>query len=165
MLTVIRVLRAAFFLTLVVLPEAKAQQGDDEKQVSEALDALHAAASEANFDQYFELYAREAIFLGTDATERWTRDEFMEYTKTRFDTGTGWTYEMLERHVYIASGARTAWFDERLENAGLGETRGSGVLVKENGKWKVAQYNLTIPIPNGLSRDVVRQIRALADGF
>lgn len=165
MLTVIRVLRAAFFLTLVVLPEAKAQQGDDEKQISEALDALHAAASEANFDRYFELYAREAIFLGTDATERWTRDEFMGYTKTRFDTGTGWTYEMLERHVYIASGARTAWFDERLENAGLGETRGSGVLVKENGKWKVAQYNLTIPIPNGLSRDVVRQIRALADGF
>ena len=164
MLTVIRVLRAAFFLTLVVLPEAKAQQGDDEKQISEALDALHAAASEANFDRYFELYARKAIFLGTDATERWTRAEFMGYTKTRFDTGTGWTYEVLERHVYIASGAKTAWFDERLENEGLGETRGSGVLLKENGKWKVAQYNLTIPIPNELSRDVVRQIRALVDG-
>ena len=72
---------------------------------------------------------------------------------------------MLERHVYIASGAKTAWFDERLENEGLGETRGSGVLLKENGEWKVAQYNLTIPIPNELSRDVVRQIRALVDGI
>lgn len=165
MLNAIRVLRAVFLLTLVVLPEAKGQEANEGQRVSEVLDALHTAASQANFDRYFELYAREAIFLGTDATERWTRAEFMGYTKTRFETGTGWTYEVLERHVYIASGAKTAWFDERLENEGLGETRGSGVLLKENGEWKVAQYNLTIPIPNELSRDVVRQIRALVDGI
>ena len=164
MTTAVHALRAVMLSVLITVPEVRAQQSDDERRVSMVLDALHAAASEADLDRYFSLYAREAIFLGTDATERWTRGEFMNYTQARFAEGTGWTYEMLERHVYIASGADTAWFDERLENAGLGETRGSGVLVKENDKWKIAQYNLTIPIPNELSREVVRQIRALAGG-
>ena len=85
----------------------------------------------------------------------------MDYTKAVFDTSTGWTYHMLERHIVIAPSGRTAWFDERLENANLGETRGSGVLVMEGGSWKIAQYNLTIPIPNAMAGEVARTIRAL----
>ncbi len=141
-----------------------AGQDDVRDDVSATLDALHEAASEADFDRYFSLYAREAVFLGTDATERWTREEFMDYTKARFDAGTGWTYHMLERHIAIAPGGRTAWFDERLENANLGETRGSGVLVMEDGNWRIAQYNLTIPIPNEMAREVAERIRALTGG-
>ena len=141
-----------------------AGQDDARAEVSAVLDALHAAASEADFEGYFSLYAGEAVFLGTDATERWTREEFMDYTKARFDTGTGWTYHMLERHIAIAPGGATAWFDERLENANLGETRGSGVLVMEDGGWKIAQYNLTIPIPNEMAREVAQRIRALTGG-
>ena len=42
-----------------------------------------------------------------------------------------------------------AWFDEDLDTTRLGRGRGSGVLVRDpNGEWKVAQYNLSIPIPN-----------------
>ncbi|MCG8467130.1 MAG: nuclear transport factor 2 family protein [Gemmatimonadetes bacterium] len=141
-----------------------AQGASDRDAVSAVLDALHAKASEADFEGYFALYADEAVFLGTDATERWTREEFMTYTKARFDTGTGWTYHMVERHVSVAPDGQTAWFDERLHNDGLGETRGSGVLVREGEAWRIAQYNLTIPIPNDLARDVVRQIRAATGG-
>ena len=152
-------------LVAPALPAAPlAGQDDAGADVSATLDALHEAASEADFDRYFSLYADEAVFLGTDATERWTREEFMDYTKARFDTGTGWTYHMLERHIAIAPGGRTAWFDERLENANLGETRGSGVLVMEGGGWKIAQYNLTIPIPNEMAREVAERIRALTGG-
>lgn len=138
-----------------------AAQAYDVERVGSVLDGLHEAASEADFDRYFGLYASEAVFLGTDATERWTREEFMAYTKARFDTGTGWTYHVLERHINLAPDGETAWFDERLENAGLGETRGSGVLIVEDGDWKITQYNLTIPIPNEIARDVAAQIRAL----
>lgn len=152
-------------LVAPALPAATlAGQDNARADVSATLDALHEAASEADFDRYFSLYADEAVFLGTDATERWTRQEFMDYTKARFDTGTGWTYHMLERHIAIAPGGRTAWFDERLENANLGETRGSGVLVMEGGGWKIAQYNLTIPIPNEMAREVAERIRALTGG-
>ena len=153
------------FLIAPALPAAPlAGQDDARSEVSAILDALHEAASEADFDRYFSLYAGESVFLGTDATERWTREEFMDYTRARFDTGTGWTYHTLERHIAIAPGGRTAWFDERLENANLGETRGSGVLVMEDGGWKVAQYNLTIPIPNEMAREVAERIRVLTGG-
>lgn len=135
--------------------------GHAHDDVSAVLDTLHERASAADFDGYFALYAREAVFLGTDATERWTREEFMDYTRGRFETGTGWTYHMLERHITVAADGQTAWFDERLDNAGLGETRGSGVLVLEEGSWKIAQYNLTIPIPNEMARDVAAEIRSL----
>jgi len=151
----------AVFAFLVTPAAPLAGQDDSRASVSAVLDTLHEAASEADFDRYFSLYANEAVFLGTDATERWTREEFMDYARVPFDTGTGWTYHMLERHIAIAPGGRTAWFDERLENAGLGETRGSGVLVMEDGRWKIAQYNLTIPIPNEMALDVARTIRAL----
>ena len=136
----------------------------DQAHVSEVLDALHQAASDADFDRYFGLYATDVIFLGTDATERWDRAQFMEYARGPFSEGRGWTYTPLERHVYIAPGGQTAWFDERLDNENLGETRGSGVLVKEEGEWRIAQYNLTIPVPNELAREFVARIREAAGG-
>jgi len=156
---------AALLVTVASLPaRSLAAQTADEAAVAAVLDALHRAASEADFDGYFGLYARDFVFLGTDATERWGRVEFMEYARGPFSQGRGWTYTPIERHVYIARDGRTAWFDERLDNANLGETRGSGVLVREAGAWKVAQYNLTIPIPNGLAREVVARIREAGGG-
>ncbi|WP_457652759.1 nuclear transport factor 2 family protein [Rhodocaloribacter sp.] len=154
--------RTALLLLAFVLAwrPAAAQPSDDERAVSAVLDALHDAASKAAFERYFGLFAEDAVFLGTDATERWSVAAFKAYAKPIFDQGRGWTYTPTERHVYIARDGQTAWFDERLENANLGETRGTGVLVREGGTWKIAQYNLTIPIPNALAREVVRMIRA-----
>lgn len=154
--------RLALCVALLALPVGTAAQeaaADAEAEVSGVLDALHRAASEADFDAYFGLYAAQFVFLGTDATERWDRAEFMEYARGPFSQDRGWTYTRLERHVTVSADGSTAWFDERLENANLGETRGSGVLVREDGTWKIAQYNLTIPIPNALAREVVARIR------
>jgi len=135
-----------------------------ESAVSDVLDALHEAAAQSEFDRYFGLYTEDAIFMGTDATERWTVDEFKEYARVPFQEGRGWTYTMTERNVFIGPGGRTAWFDERLENANLGDTRGTGALVLRDGSWKIAQYNLTIPVPNSLARAFVAEIRALESG-
>ena len=146
-------------LALAARPVAGQAPSDDQLAVSRVLDILHEAAAEADFDRYFGLYAPDAVFLGTDATERWTRAEFMAYARPYFDQGRGWTYTMTERHITVSDEGDTAWFDERLDNQFLGECRGSGVLVKEGGEWKVAQYNLTIPIPNDLAGPVVEQIR------
>lgn len=153
---------AALAVVALLPAGAGAQMSQEEAAVSAVLDALHDAASKAEFDRYFGLYTDDAIFLGTDATERWTLDQFKAYARPSFDAGRGWTYHPVERHVYVSADGRTAWFDETLENAGLGDTRGSGALVREGDTWKVAQYNLTIPIPNAMARDVVGQIRALA---
>jgi predicted ester cyclase len=152
-------------LLLVVTTLAQAQTlPEDEQLVTATLNTLHMAAADADYAAYSSVFAADAVFLGTDATERWTRDEFMAFAKPYFDQGRGWTYVMTERHVSIAANGATAWFDERLDNANLGDTRGSGVLIKESGQWKVSQYNLTIPIPNELAGDVVNRIRGEAQG-
>lgn len=132
-----------------------------ERSVERTLDTLHAAAARADEAAYFGLYTPDAVFLGTDATERWTLDEFKAYAKPHFAAGRGWTYTVSERHVTLGPDGTTAWFDERLQNAKLGECRGSGVLVHGSGdRWRIAQYNLTIPIPNELAEEVAGRIRS-----
>ncbi|MCC6676088.1 MAG: nuclear transport factor 2 family protein [Phycisphaerales bacterium] len=128
--------------------------------IEQTLDELHEAASLAQEDRYFKLFTENAIFLGTDATERWSKSQFRAYAHPIFSQGKGWTYTKKSRAVYMARDHRTAWFDETLDNAKLGECRGTGVLIKESGRWRIAQYNLTIPVPNAIAEDVVRQIRA-----
>lgn len=123
------------------------------------LDDFHAAAAAADGERYFGHFARDGVFLGTDATERWTVDQFRAYAKPHFDKGKGWTYRATERHVDVDASGAFAWFDELLENAKLGACRGTGVLRREGSAWKVVQYDLTIPIPNALAEDVAEQIR------
>ena len=82
---------AACFLSLCTLT-AFGQNDTDTKAVNDVLDNIYKMASEANFEGYFGLYTKDAIFLGTDATERWTMDEFKGYAKASFDRGRGWTY-------------------------------------------------------------------------
>jgi len=128
------------------------------------LEDFHAAAAAADGARYFGHFAADGVFLGTDATERWTVDAFRAYARPHFDAGTGWTYTATERHVDVDPAGAYAWFDELLANAKLGPCRGSGVLRREAGGWKVVQYNLTIPIPNDLATDVAEQIRRHAQG-
>jgi len=130
-----------------------------ETEARATLDDFHAAAAAANEARYFSHFATDGVFLGTDATERWTVDAFKAYAKPHFDAGKGWTYKATERHVDIDAEGRYAWFDELLENAKLGVCRGSGVLRREGEEWKVVQYNLTIPIPNSLALKVADLIR------
>ncbi len=131
----------------------------DEQVVSYVLDQLHDAASKADGERYFSLFAPDAVFLGTDATERWTKKEFQAYAKPHFDAGTGWTYHMRKRNIFIDDDASTAWFDEVLHNEKYGECRGTGVLVKLDDGWKIAQYNLMFPIPNDIAADVIKMIK------
>lgn len=128
-------------------------------EIHKVLDDWHAAASEADFDRYFSHFASDsAIFMGTDATERWTVPEFKNYAKPHFDSGDAWNFIPVERHVNFAEDEKTAWFDESLDTPNLGPARGSGVLVQQNDDWKIAHYNLSIPIPNAIADTVVRQV-------
>ena len=138
----------------------EAPPSDPERRAIEAvLDDWHRAASEADGQRYFGHMSADAVFLGTDATERWTREEFRAYAEARFAAGQGWTYASVERHVFLGSDARTAWFDERLWNEKYGECRGTGTLLELGGEWKVAHYSLTFPVPNAIALEVIGRIR------
>ena len=142
---------------------AAARSGDDPRAaVSRLLDELHDAASQADGARYFALFAPDAVFLGTDATERWPIAEFRTYAQARFDAGTGWTYHLIKdkRFITIGEDGLTAWFDELLTNARYDTCRGSGVLRRTGDAWRIAQYNLALTIPNDVASDVVALIKA-----
>ncbi len=134
----------------------------DSAAISRVLDDFHDAASKADETRYFSHFASNGVFLGTDATERWTVAQFREYAHARFATGRGWTYTLVERHIDFSPDGDCAWFDELLNNARYGLCRGTGVLLRHGSDWKIAQYHLTIPVPNDLAEDVANQIKALA---
>ncbi len=143
-----------------VLEGARTRQSPQEAAAGALLDAFHEAAAKSQFDRYFELFAENGVFVGTDASERWTVDQFKRYARPHFERGEGWVYTPVERNLTVAESGDVAWFDELLTNAKLGTCRGTGVLVQEDGAWKVAQYNLSIAVPNDVADRVVRVIRA-----
>jgi ketosteroid isomerase-like protein len=130
-----------------------------QREARALLDDFHDAASKADGARYFGHFAKDGLFLGTDGSERWTLDEFRAYAKPHFDQGKGWTYRATSRHVDLDPGGQFAWFDEALENAKLGACRGTGVLRRHDGRWKVVQYHLTISIPNDLAEELAKRIK------
>ena len=125
---------------------------DDKRHVNELLDGLHNDAHKGNFDSYFDRYSSDAVFLGTDKTERWTIEKFKNYAKPAFADGHGWTYKVIERNW--EGDGDIQWFDEILFNEKLGHCRGTGVVELINGEWKIAHYALTMLIPNSIAEEV-----------
>ena len=142
---------------LVLAPPAGAPA---EAAVAAVLDDWHAAAAAADEARYFGHFTRDAVFLGTDATERWTVDEFRRYAHPFFAKGKAWSFKAVERHVILSTDGSVAWFDELLDTPNLGPARGSGVLVRTGGAWKIAHYDLSVPIPNALMKEIKQRIEA-----
>ena len=131
------------------------QLQSEEQIVNSVLDNWHKAAAAANFENYFNLMTDDAIFIGTDATENWNKTAFQAYAKPHFDKGKAWSFITIERNVFFSTNGKTAWFDELL-NTQMKICRGSGVLVKENGKWKIKHYVLSMTVPNDFSKEVIQ---------
>lgn len=147
------------FITLITLLSSfvPAQQAasTETAKIHSMLDAWHKAAAEANFERYFDSMTKNAIFIGTDATENWDKTAFQAYAKPYFDKGKAWNFKRIERHVYLSNDMKTAWFDELLDTQ-MKICRGSGVLLKQNGEWKIAHYVLSMTVPNENTDSIVK---------
>ncbi len=132
--------------------------------VALTLDDFHDAAAKGDEDRYFAILPDDAVFLGTDPTERWTGAHFRKFAMPWFERGPAWTYVPLRRAITVGPGGAIAWFDETLDNNAYGECRGTGVLALRGGRWVLQQYNLTVPVPNDLMRSVAERIRAFVAG-
>lgn len=146
-------------LALALLLCACASLADSRTDINTTLNDWHRAAADADEARYFAAMAPELVFLGTDATERWDVAAFREFAHPYFAKGKAWTFTPRDRHVILSPAGDVAWFDEKLDSASYGECRGTGVVRKVGNAWKIAHYNLTIPIPNDLSKSVVEMIR------
>jgi len=123
-------------------------------QINTLLDSLNLAAANADYNTYFGYFADHAVFMGTDATERWTKQEFMQWALPFFDRGKAWIFKSIDRHISFNEDGNVAWFDELLDTQ-MKICHGSGVLIKAPDGWKIQQYVLSVTIPNELTDTVV----------
>jgi beta-lactamase class D len=147
----------AFIAVLFTLFTTSAQQPADSTKafLGNLLDQWHHDAEQCNLEAYIGAMGDNAVFIGTDATERWTRDEFRDFCRPHFDLKKSWNFKSIERNIYTDRGGNFAWFDELLDTQ-LGLCRGSGVIRKTNKGWKIEQYVLSATVPNSQMRMVTR---------
>ena len=117
------------------------------KELNTLLDNWHLAATNANLDAYFSALDDNAIYIGTDASERWTKTEFFSFCEPHFKKGKAWNFKAFDRKIYFSEDGQTAWFNELL-NTWMGVCRGSGVLSFKNENWKISHYQLSVTVKN-----------------
>ncbi|MBI1226545.1 MAG: hypothetical protein GC192_15025 [Bacteroidetes bacterium] len=123
--------------------------------INKLMDDWHHAAAVADEDTFFGSMTADGIYLGTDASERWLRDEMKEWSKKYFERETAWAFTPHDRHVYFSENGQTAWFEELLDTW-MGPCRGSGVLVKTPDGWKIKHYDLAVAVANDIVNDYIK---------
>jgi hypothetical protein len=137
---------------------------DDKKQIAAMLDSFNLEAARADYTGYFNNYTSDAIFIGTDPTERWNKEQFMVWVKPYFDRGKAWNFKSIDRHIYMDENKNTAWFDELL-NTQMKICRGSGVVVKKGNEWKIQQYVLSMTMPNNQINEALKLKTPMEDSI
>jgi len=153
------------FILLVLSFTTSSAQAKYEKEKTEIgtmLDGFNVAAAKADFNTYFNYFADESTFIGTDATEIWDKKAFMVWAKSYFDKKRTWNFTSLKRNIYFSKEGKLAWFDELLDTQ-MKICRGSGVVEKINGQWKVKQYVLSVTVPNEVVDKVVVEKAPIED--
>lgn len=155
MKAIINILSITMLILLSACSSTKNFNEDAEKaELNTFLDAWHSAAANADYNGYFGKIAKNGRYIGTDATENWNKNAFAAFSKPYFDKGRAWNFKAVERNIYFSTDGNIAWFDELLDTWMKG-CRGSGVLEKENGEWKIKHYVLSMTVPNEITGEVI----------
>ena len=141
-------MKKLLFSLLMILSVTLFSQTAEEIAINEFIDQWHQDAANVDREAYFDKIMDGGIFIGTDATEIWTKQEFYDWAEPQFiEGGKAWDFKAIDRNIYFGKKSKYVWFDELLSFSG-GELRGSGVLTKTKNGWKIAHYVLSLPVPN-----------------
>ncbi|MEM9928196.1 MAG: nuclear transport factor 2 family protein [Bacteroidota bacterium] len=122
-----------------------------------AIEALatnwHLAAANADSTAFFDAMTDDAIYIGTDKTEHWTKAEFLQFAAPYFARGKAWSFKATERHIFYDPDQQVAYWDELLDTW-MGPCRGTAVVKRDgpNG-WKIAHYTLSVTVDNDKIED------------
>lgn len=139
-----------YFITGFTTPKPS-----ETETIDQLIDKWHQSAAKANYAEYFQFMADNFIFMGTDPTERWNKEQFGAFCKPYFEQGKGWDFRKIERHIEISKDGKFAWFDEKIDTW-MKDCRGSGVLMKVGKEWKLSQYNLAVLVENDKIKDFIK---------
>ena len=127
-------------------------------RVNTFVDAWHDDAAHAR-PAYFDKIASDGIYIGTDKTERWTRDAFREWAKPAFARPVAWAFTTLHRHVRFSPDRTFIWFDEQVRSS-MGILQASGIVRPAAGGFEIVHYQLSIAVPNEVIPQVTTAIKA-----
>jgi ketosteroid isomerase-like protein len=144
----------SLLFTLIYLLPFKSSGQQTSVEINHFIDNWHRAAANADANIFFESIAEDGIYIGTDASELWTKTEFIAFAKPYFDKGKAWDFKPRERDLHVTIVGDYAWFSELLDTW-MGVCRGSGILIKTDNGWKIAQYHLAVTVPNEIIKDFI----------
>ena len=153
--------RPILFLALLIPLMVVAQETQPELEaVAEVIDDFHDAAAHGDRERYLGHLTDDAVYLGTDEWERWPKyPDFDEYVSARFKDGSGWNYKSVDRIIRLSDSQDVAWFDEVLFSETSGRIRGTGVLTRQFGQWKLEHYAMSFLIYNENWDEVIELTR------
>ncbi len=127
-------------------------------EVNIAMDKWHDAAAHGDEEVFFKWMDTDAIYLGTDSAERWSKEEFRKWSKPHFDKEVAWAFKPKKRNIYFSDKGQYAWFEETLDTW-MGECRGTGVMRRLPEGWRIKHYNLAILVPNDVVKDFISLVQ------
>ncbi|WKK84974.2 nuclear transport factor 2 family protein [Marivirga arenosa] len=116
-------------------------------EVNQFMDSWHKAAATADEEVFFGSMTKDGVYLGTDKTEKWTRDEMAVWAKEYFERESAWSFTATSRDIYFYENGKVAWLNEKLDTW-MGVCKGTAVLELTNEGWKIALYDLSVTIDN-----------------
>jgi hypothetical protein len=152
------IIACCLFLTSI---SAQAQANDDatfKQQVNAFVDEWHDDAAHARL-AYFDKMAQDGVYIGTDRTELWHRDDFKAWAKKYFERKSAWSFKATRRNVYFSPDKSIVWFDELLDTPNMGPCMASGVIHKTAHGLEIVHYQLSMAVPNEVSGKVTKLIR------
>ena len=127
------------------------------KQVNAFIDEWHDDAANARM-AYFDKIAPNGIYIGTDKTELWNREQFKAWAERFFDRKSAWSFKSTKRNVYMSADKKFVWFDELLDTQ-MGPCQASGVIRKTDKGFEIEHYQLSIAIPNAVADKVTKLVK------
>jgi hypothetical protein len=141
-------------------PATSPPSGSDDEyraRVNAFVDEWHQDAAHAR-SAYFDKIARD-VYIGTDKTERWTREAFRTWAQPAFARPVAWAFTPLHRHVNFTPDRQVIWFDEQVRSS-MGILQASGVMRPAAASFEIVHYQLSIAVPNEVIPQVTGAIKA-----
>ena len=126
--------------------------------VSIFLDEWHHAATIADSAAYFSKLSDESVFIGTDSSEVWTKQQFLSFASPYFSKGKAWDFKKLNRNMHYDATRSIVWFDEMLDTW-MGPCRGSGWIDVSQKPYQIYQYVLSVTVPNDKIKPVIELLK------
>jgi len=129
--------------------QSKMTESEDLQKITlnQFMDTWHLAAAKANAEVFFGMMSEDAVYIGTDKTERWQRDELREWAREAFARESAWIFKATERNWQIEGDKQLAICDELLETW-MGPCRSTAVLTWQDNSWQIIHYQLSVTIDN-----------------